>query len=106
MANSRSDAPSGGGPFDPEQAERLAELFQASWEALPSAGGSEAAPAAAPPAPPPPPPPPPPLAPQGPTPGGRDPSVDRRSAITVPETPAVNHKRTLLGIPTPVATVP
>jgi hypothetical protein len=99
MANSRSDAPSGGGPFDPEQAERLAELFQASWEALPSTGSSGGAPAVPPPPPPPPPP-------QGLAPGANEPSFDRRGAITVPEVPAANHKRTLLGIPTPVATVP
>jgi hypothetical protein len=94
MANSRSDAPSGGGPFDPEQAERLAELFQASWEALPSAGSSGGAPAA-------------PAAPAGgPSAGTSDPSFDRRDAITAPEVPAANHKRTLLGIPTPVAALP
>ena len=94
MANSRSDAPSGGGPFDPEQAERLAELFQASWEALPNPGSSGGA-SAAPPAPA-----------AGPTPGARAEKFDRRAAITTPEVPAANHKRTLLGIPTPVATVP
>ena len=90
MANSPSDSPSGGGKFDPEQAEKLAELFQASWEALPAAEGP-AAPAAG-----------------APAPASKPEAIvpDRRGAITVPEAPLATAKRTLLGLPVPVAVVP
>jgi hypothetical protein len=99
MANSPSDSPPGGGSFDPEEAERLAELFQASWEALPNPGGT-GAPAAVAGSP---------LTaeaePSGPR-SGAEKNAGRRGAITVPEVPAANPKRTLLGIPAPIATVP
>lgn len=92
MPNSPSDAPSGGGPLDPEQAERLAELFKASWEVLPTPETSTASPAA----------------PGHTTAPARPGAVDtgsagRRGAITSPEVPLANPKKTLLGIPPPPA---
>jgi hypothetical protein len=77
MANSPRDGRSGSGPLDTDQAERLAELFQPSWEV-----GSNAA-----------------------SPKGRG-EMDKFGTTTAPEVPVPAHKKTLVGLPVPTPVMP
>src|SRR5690606_39261701 len=78
MANSPRDGRSGSGPLDTDQAERLAELFQPSWEV---GSGPKPAP-----------------------PRGRA-EMEKYGTTTAPEVPAA-HKKTLVGLPVPTPILP
>jgi hypothetical protein len=77
MANSPRDGRSGSGPLDTDQAERLAELFQPSWEV-----GSDPA-----------------------SPKSRA-EMEKFGTTTAPEVPVPVHKKTLVGLPVPTPVMP
>ena len=79
MANSPRDGRSGSGPLDTDQAERLAELFQPSWEV---GSGPNAA-----------------------SPKGRA-EMEKFGTTTAPEVPVPAHKKTLVGLPVPTPVMP
>lgn len=77
MANSPRDGRSGSGPLDTDQAERLAELFQPSWEV----GSGPASPKSR-------------------------AEMDKFGTTTAPEVPVPAHKKTLVGLPVPTPVMP
>ncbi len=79
MANSPRDGRSGSGPLDTDQAERLAELFQPSWEVGSKSSGA--------------------------SPKGRA-EMDKFGSTTAPEVPVPAHKKTLVGLPVPTPVMP
>jgi len=79
MANSPRDGRSGSGPLDTDQAERLAELFQPSWE-VGSGPSAAARPARS--------------------------EMEKFGTTTAPEVPVPTHKKTLVGLPVPTPVMP